>query len=263
MSSKKSILIIDDHPLFREGLKSIIAGDRHFSVEGEAGDARNGFDLAKKIKPDVALVDISLPDESGMQLTRRIRTALTDTRVMIVSMHSKIDYIVEAFQAGATGYVVKDSAARRLIQGLHAVTKGEYFLDSSISHEVVERLMKSPVREARVSDTDYGRLTPRRKKRHTDIDPRVQPPIGPAIFTFFMRHLRLPGFGDVRTSDNNPLARKTKARLRARLKRADIQRMLDFSINSGHTIFWTFVEAVRQAGDVDQWTSRLRKTERS
>ena len=164
MSSRKRILIIDDHPLFREGLKSIIAGDRHFTVEGEAGDSRSGFAMAKKIKPDVALVDISLPDESGMQLTRRIRAALPDTRVMIVSMHSKIDYIVEAFQAGATGYVVKESAAGRLIQGLHAIIQGEYFLDSSISHEVVERLMKSPVREARVSDTDYGRLTPREQE---------------------------------------------------------------------------------------------------
>ena len=164
MSSKKSVLIVDDHPLFREGLKSIIAGDRYFAVAGEAGDARNGYAMAIKIRPDVVLVDISLPDESGMQLTRRIRKALSSTRVMIISMHSKIDYIVEAFQAGATGYVVKDSAASRLIQGLHAVTGGEYFLDSSISHEVVERLMKSPVREARVSDSDYGRLTPREQE---------------------------------------------------------------------------------------------------
>lgn len=164
MTSRKRILIIDDHPLFREGLKSIIAGDRQFVVEGEAGNARSGFQMAKKIRPDVALVDISLPDESGMQLTQRIRSALPETRVMIVSMHSKIDYIVEAFQAGATGYVVKESAAGRLIQGLRAVTEGEYFLDSSISHEVVERLMKSPVREARVSDSDYGRLTPREQE---------------------------------------------------------------------------------------------------
>ncbi|WP_246804768.1 LuxR C-terminal-related transcriptional regulator [Desulfosarcina cetonica] len=109
-------------------------------------------------------MDISLPDESGMQLTRRIREALPDTRVLIISMHSKIDYIVEAFQSGATGYVVKESAAGRLIQGLRAVTAGEYFLDSSISHEVVERLMRSPVREARVSDSDYGRLTSREQE---------------------------------------------------------------------------------------------------
>jgi DNA-binding NarL/FixJ family response regulator len=86
-----------------------------------------GYAMAKKIKPDVALVDISLPDESGMQLTRRIREALPNTRVMIVSMHSKIDYIVEAFQAGATGYVVKESAAGRLVQGLHVVTEWRVF----------------------------------------------------------------------------------------------------------------------------------------
>ncbi|MGA6927316.1 MAG: response regulator transcription factor [Desulfosarcina sp.] len=164
MISRKRILIIDDHPLFREGLKSIIAADRHFVVEGEAGNARNGFAMARQIKPDVVLVDISLPDESGMLLTRRIREALPATRVLIISMHSKIDYIVEAFQAGATGYVVKESAAGRLIQGLYAVTQGEYFLDSSISHEVVERLMNSPGREARVSDMEYGRLTPREQE---------------------------------------------------------------------------------------------------
>jgi DNA-binding NarL/FixJ family response regulator len=164
VASKKSVLIIDDHPLFREGLKSIIAIDRHFEVTGEAGSAREGVKMAKKIKPDVALVDISLPDQSGMEVTRQIREKLSDTKVMIVSMHSKIDYIVEAFQAGATGYVVKDSAAERLIQGLNAVTSGEYFLDSSISQEVVSRLMKSPVKEARVSDMEYGRLTPREQE---------------------------------------------------------------------------------------------------
>jgi len=164
VASKKRILIVDDHPLFREGLKSIITGSRHFVVEGEAGNARDGLTMAKKIQPDVALVDISLPDDSGMQLTRRIREALPNTRVMIISMHAKIDYIVESFQAGATGYVVKESAAGRLVQGLHAVTEGEYFLDSSISHEVVSRLMQSPVREARVNDMDYGRLTPREQE---------------------------------------------------------------------------------------------------
>lgn len=164
MASKKSILIIDDHPLFREGLKSIIAMDHHFEVKGEAGNAHDGLKMAKKIKPSVALVDISLPDQSGMEVTRQLREALPGTSVMIVSMHSKIDYIVEAFQAGATGYVVKDSAAERLVQGLHAVTEGEYFLDSSISQEVVSRLMKSPVREARVSDMEYGRLTPREQE---------------------------------------------------------------------------------------------------
>jgi DNA-binding NarL/FixJ family response regulator len=162
--SKKRILIIDDHPLFREGLKAIIAADKRFEVVGEAGTGREGLTMAEQLKPDVALVDISLPDESGMQLTRKLRNLLSRTRILIISMHSKIDYIVEAFQAGATGYVVKESAAERLVQGIEAVSAGEYFLDSSISHEVVEKLMKSPVKEARIADVEYGTLTTREQE---------------------------------------------------------------------------------------------------
>jgi DNA-binding NarL/FixJ family response regulator len=162
--SKKRILIIDDHPLFREGLKAIIAVDKRFEIVGEAGTGREGLAMAEQLKPDVALVDISLPDESGMQTTRKLRNMLARTRILIISMHSKIDYIVEAFQAGATGYVVKESAAERLVQGIEAVSAGEYFLDSSISHEVVEKLMKSPVKDARIADVEYGTLTTREQE---------------------------------------------------------------------------------------------------
>jgi len=83
---------------------------------------------------------------------------------MIVSMHSKIDYITEAFHAGATGYVVKESASERLLHGLEAVSKGEYFLDSSVSYQVVHNMMKFPVKEARITDNDYGSLTPREQE---------------------------------------------------------------------------------------------------
>jgi DNA-binding NarL/FixJ family response regulator len=79
-------------------------------------------------------------------------------------MHSKIDCIAEAFQAGAKGYVVKESASERLLQGLEAVGKGEYFLDSSLSHEVVKKLMKFPLRETRITDAAYGTLTPREQE---------------------------------------------------------------------------------------------------
>jgi DNA-binding NarL/FixJ family response regulator len=164
VTNKTSVLIIDDHPLFREGLKAIIARDKRFDVIGEAGTGRKGLQMTQDLKPDIALVDISLPDDNGMQIARKIRTILPETRIMIISMHSKIDYIVEAFQAGATGYVVKESAAERLIQGLEAVSAGEYFLDSSISHEVVEKLMKSPVKEAKITDAEYGTLTPREQE---------------------------------------------------------------------------------------------------
>jgi DNA-binding NarL/FixJ family response regulator len=164
MSEKKRILIIDDHPLFREGLKAIIERDSRFEVVGEAGNGREGLQLTKKLKPDMIIVDISLPDRSGIQLTGEIRTLLSTTRILIVSMHSKIDYIAEAFQAGATGYVVKESASERLLQGLESVSRGDYFLDSSVSHAVVENLMKSPLKEAKITDADYDTLTPREQE---------------------------------------------------------------------------------------------------
>lgn len=164
MSPKTRILIIDDHPLFREGIKTILNKDHRFEIIDEAGTGREGVEKAGRLKPEVVLVDISLPDETGMEVTRKIRGQLPNVRIMILSMHSKIDYIVEAFQAGATGYVVKESAAERLAQGIEAVTAGEYFLDSSISQEVVAKLMQSPVKEAKVSDSGYSKLTSREQE---------------------------------------------------------------------------------------------------
>lgn len=164
MAPNKTVLIVDDHPLFRDGLKALIERKPGFVVVGEAGTAREGLELAVELKPELAVVDISLPDRSGIELTRSIRGKLPQTRVLIVSMHSRIQYITEALQAGANGYVVKESAADRLIQGLEAVSRGEYFLDSSLSHSVVKRLVDMPEQELRISDKSYGSLTAREQQ---------------------------------------------------------------------------------------------------
>jgi len=164
VAQHKSVLIVDDHPLFREGLKFIIGRNERFKVVGEAENAAGALREAKKLNPDIVLVDISLPDKSGIQLTYELKKQQPQVMIMIVSMHSKIDYIAEAFQAGAKGYVAKESAAERLVQGLEAIVKGEFFLDSSVSLQVVENLMKFPVKEARITDAEYGALTPREQE---------------------------------------------------------------------------------------------------
>ena len=164
MVHKKTILIIDDHPLFREGLKAIIGRDDRFEVIGEAGNGSEGLQMARELKPDLVMVDMSLPDQSGIQLTRELKNASLETRIMIITMHSKVNYIAKAFQAGATGYVVKESASERLLQGMDVVLKGEYFMDSSVSRKVVEKLMQLPGKEIKITDAKYETLTSREQE---------------------------------------------------------------------------------------------------
>jgi DNA-binding NarL/FixJ family response regulator len=164
MASKKTIIIVDDHPLVREGLKSILKPAPEYEVLGQAGNARDAIQMVKHLKPDLVLLDLSLPDKSGLELCREIQKISPPTRILIVSMHSRVDYIVKAFQAGATGYMTKESATERLLHGVAQVLNGEYFMDGSVSHRVVEKLLKTPEKEMKITDAAYETLTPREQE---------------------------------------------------------------------------------------------------
>ena len=164
MAPKKTILIVDDHPLVREGLVSILKPAAGYEVVGQAGNARDAIRMVKNLKPDLVLLDMVLPDKSGIELSREIQNISSPTRIMIISMHSKVNYIVKAFEAGATGYMTKESATERLLQGIEHVLNGEYFMDSSVSHEVVKKLMKTPEKEMKIRDEAYETLTPREQE---------------------------------------------------------------------------------------------------
>jgi len=164
LAPKKTILIVDDHPLVREGLKSILKHAIKYEVVGQAGNARDAIQMVKNLKPDLVLLDLGLPDKSGLELSSEIRSISSPTRILIVSMHSKVDYIVKAFQAGATGYMTKESATERLLQGIEQVLNGEYFMDGSVSHRVVEKLMQTPEKEMKITDAGYETLTSREQE---------------------------------------------------------------------------------------------------
>jgi DNA-binding NarL/FixJ family response regulator len=170
MPTKKTILLVDDHPFIREGLKAIISNnskesDTHrYEIVGEAGNGSEAIDKVQRLKPDLCLMDISLPDQSGIELTGEIKRCFPMTKVLILSMHSKIEYIAEAMQAGAAGYLVKDSASEKLMDALDWVSKGEYYLDNTVSTQVVRHLKELPTREKRIADPEYKTLTSREQE---------------------------------------------------------------------------------------------------
>jgi len=164
MTEHATILLVDDHPLFREGLKTIISRNPGYTVTGEAGSSREALKITKKLKPDLVLLDISLPDQNGLELIGDMQHASPQTQIIIISMHSKINYIVRAFQAGARGYIVKESATERLEQGISTVLKGKYFMDTAISQQVVEKLAELEGKMMKTTDTGYGNLTPREQE---------------------------------------------------------------------------------------------------
>lgn len=160
---KKAVLIVDDHPLFRDGLKGLVERSAGYYAAGEAGSGAEALALARELKPDLITMDVTLPDMSGIDAVYQIVRELPKVGILMVSMHPKVDYISEAFKAGARGYVVKEATSARLIQAMDALCGGEYFLDGQISPEAVGKLIAGAGKDAGTQD-DYGLLSPREQQ---------------------------------------------------------------------------------------------------
>lgn len=159
-----TILLVDDHTLFREGLKVLLKQSSSFEVAGEAGTVRDACQKARELQPDIILMDIGLPDLSGIEGTHIIRDQLPSAKVIVISMYSKMDFIIKALQAGAIGYLVKDSTPEMLLNALNTVSQGHYYFDHTILEEIVEYLLKQHLSTASISEENYDKLTRREQE---------------------------------------------------------------------------------------------------
>ena len=139
---KIRILLADDHTIVRNGIRSLLEREPDLEVVAEAEDGRSAVSQASRVKPDVAVIDIGMPLLNGTEATRQIRKQSPKTRVLVLSMHENEEYIRQALEAGAMGYLLKDASARELIEAIHSVQRGESILSPAITRLVIEDYLR-------------------------------------------------------------------------------------------------------------------------
>ena len=133
------VMIADDHPIFRAGLVQVIQADRHFELVGEAGDGATAWDLIQRLKPQIALLDIDMPQMDGLALAGRIRDAKLAVAVVILTIHKEETIFDAAMDLGVRGYVLKECAQIELTNALGCVARGEIFLSQAITGFLLNR----------------------------------------------------------------------------------------------------------------------------
>ena len=153
-----NVFLVDDHTLFVQSLKLLLEARSDFCVIGSTDSCRSAIDQVRECRPDLILMDLSMPDMSGIEATRRITEELPDTKVVALTMHKDDGFVAQFFEAGGSGYLVKDADAQCLFDALKAVSRGERFLSPSITHEHVDGYQEI------AGEKEQPKLSPREKE---------------------------------------------------------------------------------------------------
>ena len=139
--AKARILLVDDHPIVRQGLAEMINQERDLMVCGTAEDVHKGLDAIEKIKPDLVIADISLKGSNGIELLKNIKVRFPRTLVLVLSMHDESLYAVRALRAGAAGYIMKQEATEKVLSAIRLVVSGEIYLSERMEKKMMHQLV--------------------------------------------------------------------------------------------------------------------------
>ena len=140
--SRRKIFIVEDHPVFREGLVQIIAAEKDLSVCGEAGDADHALQTIARLKPDLVLVDITLPGKSGLELIRELRSRDSQVRILVVSMHDEALYADRVLRAGGDGYIMKQEDPEEIVHAIRDVLGGHIYVSEEVLASTANAVLK-------------------------------------------------------------------------------------------------------------------------
>lgn len=149
---KITILLVEDHVVVRESIRQFLEREEKLEVVGEAGDGEEAVKMASKLKPDVIIMDISMPKLNGIEATKRIKALLPSTAILILTAYDYEQYIFPLLEAGAAGYLLKDVSSRELISAIETVYRGEAVLHPAVARKVMQRLSKVEPTGERASD---------------------------------------------------------------------------------------------------------------
>lgn len=136
------IVIAEDHTILREGLRSLLSAHPPFEIVGEAQDGREAIQKVERTRPDILLLDLSMPRMDGMAAIREIRKNAPDTRILVLTVHKEEEYIVEALRSGADGYLLKDATHSELVIALESLRQGKRYVSPGISESVIEGFLE-------------------------------------------------------------------------------------------------------------------------
>jgi DNA-binding NarL/FixJ family response regulator len=157
-----SVLLADDHAIVRDGLKLLLESEPDIVVTGEAKTGREAVAEARKLRPDIVIMDIAMPELNGIEAADRVLHECRSTRIIILSMHSTTEHIYRSLKVGALGYLLKESAGAELVAAVKAVYKGKRYLSQKISDHVIEDYLNMQV--AREPENPLERLTRRERE---------------------------------------------------------------------------------------------------